>query len=337
MLNEELPRQIELLVDNLRKNGDEARSLTDVAMVTEVLIGTMQAFFRTVDTAVYKECRQLSEYISNARKEIASLQPADTSDDNPERSDRLPRAGMELDAIVQQTEEATNTIMEAAEEIMGADTSDMDAYQAVTTDAVMRIFEACSFQDITGQRVSKVVHTLHHIEERVEELSQLLGVSEKDILESKKSEAEKITEDEALLAGPALEGEGIDQSSIDALLNDMGNDEPVAEAPAAPTAPVPEPPAEPQAKAEPKPEPAAPEPPKPVNPKQLDNMFEEDFDPMAEIAAKEEAKKAEQEAEAKKAEAKKAAAPPPAPAAEPEPEMPAGEEVSQDDIDALFG
>jgi chemotaxis regulatin CheY-phosphate phosphatase CheZ len=327
MMNEELPRQIELLVDNLRKNGDEARSLTDVAMVTEVLIGTMQAFFKTVDTAVYQECRELSQYIINARKEIASLQPTGEVD-TEETSDRLPRAGMELDAIVQQTEEATNTIMEAAEEIMGADPSDMDAYQAVTNDAVMRIFEACSFQDITGQRVSKVVHTLHHIEERVEELSQLLGVSEKDILEAKKTEEEQVTEEQALLAGPALEGEGIDQSSIDALLNDMGSDAPAtpeAEAPAAPEVK-----AEPEPKPEPKPTPPpAPEPPKAVNPKQLDNMFEEDFDPVAEVAAKEEEKKAKKEAEAAKAS--------PAPEPAEEVDMPAGEEVSQDDIDALFG
>lgn len=326
MLNEELPRQIELLVDNLRKNGDEARSLTDVAMVTEVLIGTMQAFFRTVDTAIYKECRELGEYISNARKEIASLQPA-SSDDDDEKSDRLPRAGMELDAIVQATEDATNTIMEAAEEIMGADVSDIDAYQALTTDAVMRIFEACSFQDITGQRVSKVVQTLHHIEERVEELSQLLGVSEKDILESKKSEADKVTEDQALLAGPALDGEGIDQSDIDALLNDDLPGDVASKA-----APVEAPEPSPEPTPEPKPTPPpAPEPPKAVNPKQLDNMFEEDFDPMAEIAAKEEEKKAQREAEAAQSAATDNSEP------EAEIDMPEGEEVSQDDIDALFG
>ncbi|UTW54858.1 protein phosphatase CheZ [Kordiimonas sp. SCSIO 12610] len=326
MLNEELPRQIELLVDNLRKNGDEARSLTDVAMVTEVLIGTMQAFFRTVDTAIYKECRELGEYISNARKEIASLQPA-SSDDDDEKSDRLPRAGMELDAIVQATEDATNTIMEAAEEIMGADVSDIDAYQALTTDAVMRIFEACSFQDITGQRVSKVVQTLHHIEERVEELSQLLGVSEKDILESKKLEADKVTEDQALLAGPALDGEGIDQSDIDALLNDdLPGDVAPKAAPLETPAPSPEPTPEPK----PTP-PPAPEPPKAVNPKQLDNMFEEDFDPMAEIAAKEEEKKAQREAEAAQSVVTDNSEP------EAEIDMPEGEEVSQDDIDALFG
>ncbi len=118
MSAEDLPKQIEMLVNNLRRQNTAALSLTDVASVTEVLIGTMQSFFGSVDTSIYRECRALSDYISNARLEIAALQPGDLEDTH------IPRAGLELDAIVQQTEEATDTIMSAAEEIMGADTSD---------------------------------------------------------------------------------------------------------------------------------------------------------------------------------------------------------------------
>jgi len=322
MSADKLSGQISLLVDNLRKQNTANLSLTEVASVTEVLIGTTQLFFKTIDTSIYRECRALSDYISNARKEIASLQPGDLE------SARIPRAGLELDAIVQQTEEATNTIMEAAEEIMGADTSDPDGYQTITNDAVMRIFEACSFQDITGQRISKVVETLSHIEQRVLELRNLLGVTEEDI-EDAKAEAGPIPEDKALLSGPALEGEGIGQGEVDALMGGTAAAEPAAVEPAAaaptlPPAPAPEPapaPVAPKAKASPAPPPA----PKAVNPKQLDTMFEEDFDPVADVAAKEEAKKAEK--------AKTAAAP----KKEEKPDLPAGEEVSQDDIDALFG
>lgn len=322
MNSDKLSEQISLLVDNLRKQNTANFSLTDVASVTEVLIGTTQMFFRSIDTSIYRECRALSDYITNARKEIASLQPGDLE------SARIPRAGLELDAIVQQTEEATNTIMEAAEEIMGADPSDADAYATVTQDAVMRIFEACSFQDITGQRISKVVETLSHIEQRVLELRNLLGVTDQDIEEAKAA-AGPVPEDKALLSGPALEGEGIDQGEVDALLGG-------AEASA--PAPAPEPAPEPVAAPAPAPEPAAPppppppEPPKAVNPKQLDNMFEEDFDPMAELEAKEAEKKAKKAEKAKKEEK-----PAPKPDPDEEIDMQPGEEVSQDDIDALFG
>ena len=224
MLPDELPKQIEALVDHLRAEPDATRSLSDIASVTEVLIGTMQAFFRSIDTSIYRECRALSEYISNARSEIAALQPGNLE------TDRIPRAGMELDAIVQQTEEATNTIMAAAEEIMGADTSDAEAYQTLVQDAIMRIFEACSFQDITGQRISKVVQTLAHIETRVAELRDLLGVTEDDIAAARAEDSDDPDKD--LLRGPALEGEGIDQSEVDALMGGEAADK--AEQPEAP-------------------------------------------------------------------------------------------------------
>ena len=329
MLQDELPKQIELLVDSLRKDKDSRLSLGDVASVTEVLIATMQAFFRSIDTSIYRECRALSEYIANARVEIASLQPVDLEDSH------IPRAGLELDAIVQQTEEATHTIMEAAEEIMGADPADTDAYQATTQDAVMRIFEACSFQDITGQRISKVVETLSHIENRVLELRDLMGITEDDIRVARENHPEEEKdENKRLLHGPALEGEGIDQSAVDDLMGDDGAETttPSADADAA----APEEAAAPPAKAETKPNPEPPQEevskPVAVDPKQLDAMFEEDFDPVAEL----EAKKAEEADTAEK----------PAPAEEPkaekkedkkETDLPAGEEVSQDDIDALFG
>lgn len=319
MLADELPKQIELLVDNLRKSKTTHLSLGDVASVTEILIATMQAFFRSIDTSIYRECRSLSEYISNARLEIASLQPGDLEDA------RIPRAGMELDAIVQATEEATNTIMEAAEEIMGADPSDSDAYQALTQDAVMRIFEACSFQDITGQRISKVVETLSHIETRVLELRDLLGITEDEIRAAQSPEEED--ENKRLLSGPALEGEGIDQSAVDNLLGD-DNAAPAASAPE----PAPEPEPEPaSAAAAPEPEPEPVKTPEKVSPKELDAMFEEDFDPTADVEDKAEEPAPEPAAaapEEKKEDKKKK---------EEVIDLPAGEEVSQDDIDALFG
>jgi chemotaxis protein CheZ len=222
-----LSEKIETLVNHLRKRQDAPPSLTEVAAVTEVLIRTMDSFFHSVDLKIYQECQELTDYISNARKEIAALEP-----ENQENA-RIPRAGKELDAIVKATEEATNTIMNAAEEIMGADASDIEAYQQTVNDAVMRIFEACSFQDITGQRISKVVETLTYIERRAKDLRNLLDVHDSDAVTGAE---EEMSEDEKLLNGPALEGEGIDQSEVDAL---MGGEAPAAATPAPAPAPAP--------------------------------------------------------------------------------------------------
>jgi chemotaxis regulatin CheY-phosphate phosphatase CheZ len=159
---------------------------------------------------LYRDCRDLAQYIADARREIAALRPEEI------KQSKLPRAGQELDAIVQATESATNTIMESAEEIMSGDASDAEAYKAMVDDACMRIFEACSFQDITGQRIGKVVETIEYVEQRLDALQKAWGP---DVIDEPEPEAE-LDEDKALLNGPALEGEGIGQSDVDAILGD---------------------------------------------------------------------------------------------------------------------
>ncbi len=139
---------------------------------------------------------------------------------------------MELEAIVPGTENATGTIMDAAEELMSADAAS-DEYVATVNDACMRIFEACSFQDITGQRITKVVATLTYIEERLHGLQDAWGPDIADAEDG--ASADDTRPDSDLLNGPALDGEGIQQDQIDNLLADTmaaGADEDAAEEPA---------------------------------------------------------------------------------------------------------
>src|SRR3712207_8670026 len=103
-----------------------------------------------MDAAIYRELRDIATYITTMKEEIGALQANDM------KSQRIPAAGRELDLIVQSTAEATNTIMECAEAIMAADASDASAYKAFVDEKMIVLFEACSFQDITGQRVRKV-------------------------------------------------------------------------------------------------------------------------------------------------------------------------------------
>ena len=207
---------IELLVDHFRANPERPVTLGDVSAVTEVLISAMQRYFSSIDVTIYAEFRSLSDHISRARSEIAELRPNDL------KEEKLPRAGRELDAIVQSTEEATGTIMDAAEEIMAADPAEGDDYQTKVNDACMRIFEACSFQDITGQRISKVVRTMTYIEDRLNKLQQAWGPGIADAVDSDVDP----DADTRLLNGPALAGEGIDQDSVDDLFNGATVDTP---------------------------------------------------------------------------------------------------------------
>jgi chemotaxis protein CheZ len=74
-------------------------------------------------------------------------------------------SGLELESVVQATEKAANQILAAAEAI-GAwlqAGSDPGALQAVT-EQVNAIFEACTFQDLTGQRIHRAIEQLQSVE-----------------------------------------------------------------------------------------------------------------------------------------------------------------------------
>jgi chemotaxis protein CheZ len=74
-------------------------------------------------------------------------------------------SGIELEAVVQATEHAANQIMEAAETIStwlraGGDPACLPA----VTRQVNAIFEACTFQDLTGQRIRRAIQHLQQVE-----------------------------------------------------------------------------------------------------------------------------------------------------------------------------
>lgn len=75
-------------------------------------------------------------------------------------------SGLELEAVVQATEAAANRIMEAAEAIGDwlRDGKHDPASMDVVNEKVNAIFEACSFQDVTGQRIRRAIQHLQQVE-----------------------------------------------------------------------------------------------------------------------------------------------------------------------------
>ncbi|MEZ5841222.1 MAG: protein phosphatase CheZ [Hyphomicrobiales bacterium] len=165
------------------------------------------------------ELDAITDAIDRTKLEIATLHQ--TNFDSTE----MGRVTDQLDAIVLGTEKATESILAAAEVIdehagnLHAKLSGDDQGMASDMqDAVVRIFEACNFQDLTGQRISKVVRAMHFVEERVERMIQIWGGidSFSGIDGEKPAEAEG---DHALLNGPALDDDAgrASQDEIDAL------------------------------------------------------------------------------------------------------------------------
>jgi chemotaxis protein CheZ len=76
-------------------------------------------------------------------------------------------SGLELEAVVQATEQAANRIMEAAEAIgtcIEQAREDPETIEAITQ-RLGTIFEACTFQDVTGQRIRRAIQHLRRVEE----------------------------------------------------------------------------------------------------------------------------------------------------------------------------
>lgn len=163
---------------------------------------------------LYKELRDLHDIIDSARREIGYAAPADIKDTH------IPTATDELDEVVSETAKATGEIMDCCDIVQMALASFSGSEADKATAAVMRIYEACSFQDITGQRVRKVIKTLKEIDAKVDTLLRIMGIKTTGKAIEKKVSVE---DEKSLLNGPQLpSGGGVSQADIDRILEEFG-------------------------------------------------------------------------------------------------------------------
>jgi chemotaxis protein CheZ len=160
----------------------------------------------------------LRNHIDDTKKEIASIRQPGQEDD------RLTSAAMELDAIVAVTEQATNQILNSSEEIgdlldkLKERSDDLGAHAMIdeAMGKTINIMEACNFQDLSGQRTTKVVKTIQYLEERILSMIDIWG---EDGFKGIEVDKQALEGDAALLNGPQHEDAAIDQSDIDALFD----------------------------------------------------------------------------------------------------------------------
>jgi chemotaxis protein CheZ len=191
-------------------------------------VAEAQALLETYRAQI-EQCEKLKveldliyDAISRTKREIAVLHG------NSFNGEEMAKVNGELGAVVGGTEEATQQILEAAESIDNAAT----ALSSVTSpdqqkllaeeiqERVVSIFEACNFQDLTGQRIKKVMNTMKFIENHITIMMDIWGG-----VDAIKAHAPPIVDtregDDRLLNGPKLDGdEGhASQNDIDALFD----------------------------------------------------------------------------------------------------------------------
>lgn len=210
------------------QNGDE---MVPAQVVWELVDAIKSMFGHATENRnkIFHEVGELAKFINQTKKQLSEAKKYHIADKE------LPDAEGQLDEIVRMTETATSKIMDACdqlsmfhsdlrERLLAMDPPlDPDALAGVE-DAMTQaqtsltgIMEACNFQDITGQRIQKVVKLLKEIERQVLRIVVVFGMVEN---EDKLDDDDKanLTQDAELLNGPSMPGQGLEQDEIDAIL-----------------------------------------------------------------------------------------------------------------------
>ncbi len=175
---------------------------------------------RGLDRKLQTEVLNLIQYIQRLRKEIAGIAQ--------EKDDKTAFDGMadRLDAIVESTAQATDTILAAMEGIerfveqlrAHPEPAGIDSLCDNIVTKTVEAMEACSFQDLTGQRINKIVGSMKFVEERVNAMADLFGRKEVQDLTDQWELPQQI-DGGVELEGPQRAGEGISQEEIDHLFD----------------------------------------------------------------------------------------------------------------------
>ncbi len=197
----------------IERRAEPVFDVEDVAEIVDSVLASLSGGLSIADLQVYRELEQIASIIQFGRREIAEIQPHDISEQH------IPMANDELDAVVTATAEDTGTILDVAE-VMEKLIPDMPPEMGRTVSAAMtRIYEACNFQDVTGQRITKVVKTLRYIEGKVDALLTAFGERGDEV---RAAAVKPLPDDESrLMNGPQLPSKANSQEDIDALLAEL--------------------------------------------------------------------------------------------------------------------
>ena len=209
-------------------NAGRSAAMGALEGTTEREVVEAQALLETYRAQI-EQCEKLKieldlihDAINRTKREIAVLHGK--SFDGQE----MAKVNGELGAVVGGTEHATQQILEAAESIDQAASAlakvnSLEQQKILSEEIqerVISIFEACNFQDLTGQRITKVMGTMRFIEQHINAMMEIWGG-----VDAIRAHAPPIIDtregDARLLNGPKLEGDvgHASQDDIDALFD----------------------------------------------------------------------------------------------------------------------
>lgn len=201
-------------------------AINDLKRLTQASAGETIEMCRrelTEAFAMRGELDKMKDAITRTKEELAALHRSEN------HGKGMRRAADELDAVVESTERATSNLLTAIEDIetnanmlraqrlskAGQDNVD------IILERVVSAYEACNFQDLTGQRISKIVGVMKFVEDHLDRVLDAWGGLEgfRDIIGVPAGPS--IDDESSLLNGPKLEDDigHVDQTDIDSLFD----------------------------------------------------------------------------------------------------------------------
>ncbi|WP_430910081.1 chemotaxis protein [Methylobacterium sp. sgz302541] len=201
-------------------------AINDLKRLTQASAGeTIEMCRRELSEAfaMRGELDKMKEAITRTKEELAALHRSEN------HGKGMRRAADELDAVVESTERATSNLLTAIEDIESqanmlraqrlsrAGQENVDAI----LERVVAAYEACNFQDLTGQRISKIVGVMKFVEDHLDRVIDAWGGLEgfRDLVGIPSGPS--IDDESSLLNGPKLDDDigHVDQTDIDSLFD----------------------------------------------------------------------------------------------------------------------
>lgn len=201
------------VVEELRSTYSDMVSLDDIADIVATLMTTADGDLGATNATMQRELNELVSYVERAKQDLSAIEPQRI------RDEKIPEATDELNAVVSATETATDSILDVAERLEQM-ANEVDADVSLKLEALAtQIYEASNFQDITGQRITKVAATFQHIESKLHVLTQIVDDVEPAVdTVGVGGHDDTVDEEASLLNGPSMPEETNNQDDIDALL-----------------------------------------------------------------------------------------------------------------------
>ncbi|WP_300157921.1 protein phosphatase CheZ [Solidesulfovibrio sp.] len=241
--NELVERLLEKILHEVVPDLRDSISATIEREVAKTLTRTLleSEFHQRLNQEMRQGLQDIYKEINKAAKHDGEHIP---QGDRQQTDQLFQEAAQQLDKILQTTESATTDIMDIVEKHMDLQaraTGDLDALEqgqaapeavarlresnAALGDDLMRIMTTLSFQDLTGQRIKRIIEAIKKVEQIVLDLYLSTGLQMKAWAEEPEKDI-KVLETEAKQKVSALKGpqSKVQQGDVDDLLSQLGLD-----------------------------------------------------------------------------------------------------------------